>query len=262
MKTLNFKLQLCILNFAFLIILLLPHFAEAGLIIKAPPYIGLQEGLVGFWSFDGPDMFSTKATDRSGQGNNGTLTNGPKRAIGRIGQALEFDGVDGGARVQISNNSALAISGTVSVSAWIKITTLQNLRVILHKESAGQDCYQYGLEPITIDSQWHFRFVFTVNSCGAERSINATGHTIQTNQWYHVVGVRQGTAISIYVDGTLSSSATFTGTVDSETSAILTMGDKSTNQNNSAFNGLIDEVRVYNRALSADEIKRLYNMGR
>jgi len=40
MKTLNFKLQLCILNFAFLIILLLPHFAEAGLIVKAPPYIG------------------------------------------------------------------------------------------------------------------------------------------------------------------------------------------------------------------------------
>src|SRR3990167_11541412 len=80
-----------ILIFAFWI---LPfNAAEAALIIQAPKYIGLTNGLVGYWSFDGKDMAGVTAYDRSGNNNNGTLTNGPTRAIGKIGQGLSFDGV-------------------------------------------------------------------------------------------------------------------------------------------------------------------------
>ena len=66
---------------------------HAAVIIQRPLYIGLTNGLVGSWSFDGPDMAGVTAYDRSGNANNGTLTNGPVRAVGRIGQALGFDGV-------------------------------------------------------------------------------------------------------------------------------------------------------------------------
>src|SRR3989338_2465947 len=66
--------------------------AHAAVVIQAPKYIGLTNGLVGYWSFDGKDMAGNTAYDRSGQGNNGTLTNGPTRAIGKIGQGLSFDG--------------------------------------------------------------------------------------------------------------------------------------------------------------------------
>src|SRR3989344_473498 len=54
----------------------------------------ITNGLVGLWSFNGPDISGVTAYDRSGQGNNGTLTNGPAPAIGKIGQALSFDGVN------------------------------------------------------------------------------------------------------------------------------------------------------------------------
>src|SRR3989344_4062560 len=63
-------------------------------IIQRPLYIGLSGGLVGHWTFDGPDMAGTTAIDRSGEGNNGTLTGGPARSIGKVGQGLSFDGVD------------------------------------------------------------------------------------------------------------------------------------------------------------------------
>src|SRR3989338_6317626 len=65
--------------------------ANAGLIFKAPSSIGLISGLVGYWSFDGKDMAGNTAYDRSGNANNGTLTNGPVRTIGKIGQGLRFE---------------------------------------------------------------------------------------------------------------------------------------------------------------------------
>jgi hypothetical protein len=68
--------------------------AHAGAIInKAPASLGLISGLVGYWSFDGSDMAGLTAFDRSGQGNDGTLVNDPiTKVIGRIGQALKFEG--------------------------------------------------------------------------------------------------------------------------------------------------------------------------
>src|SRR3990167_7887572 len=103
-----------LLAFVFSFFTLLPLQAQASLIVKAPSYLGLSEGLVGYWSFDGPDMSGNTATDRSGQGNNGTLTNGPKRAIGRICQALDFDGV----------NDAVSTAASVTVGSSIMTLAL------------------------------------------------------------------------------------------------------------------------------------------
>jgi hypothetical protein len=67
--------------------------AHAGTLINAPKYLGLHQGLVGFWNFDGPSVSGVHAYDMSGNGNRGTLT-GPTRTIGKLGQALQFDGVN------------------------------------------------------------------------------------------------------------------------------------------------------------------------
>src|SRR3989344_8190545 len=88
--------------------------AEAALIIQAPKYIGLTNGLVGYWSFDGKDMAGVTAYDRSGQNNNGTLTNGPVRAIGKIGQGLSFDGSND--YVNIANEANFDFERTNSFS--------------------------------------------------------------------------------------------------------------------------------------------------
>src|SRR3990167_9951146 len=99
------------LGFRILILgfLLLPSAASAALIIQAPKYIGLNSGLVGYWSFDGKDMAGGTAYDRSGNSNNGTLTppagGGPLPAIGKIGQGLSFVGV--GDYVSVGDNDSL-----------------------------------------------------------------------------------------------------------------------------------------------------------
>lgn len=74
--------------------LVIPDEAEAGLLINRTLYLGLTNGLVGHWSFDGPAIGSRNGSvaDLLGQGNHGTLTNGPVRAIDKIGEALSFDG--------------------------------------------------------------------------------------------------------------------------------------------------------------------------
>ena len=81
----------------------------------------LTNGLVGMWSFNGPDMSGVTAYDRSGQGNNGTLTNGPSRVAGKIGQALSFDGVND--YVSIGNSATLQNlpdAGPFSVAFWVR----------------------------------------------------------------------------------------------------------------------------------------------
>src|SRR3990167_6859417 len=117
---LSFKLLFFAFSFTFFAFLL-PQTANAGFIVKAPPYIGLQEGLVGFWSFDGPDMSQSTnnvwALDRSGNNNNGVLKNmatSSARKAGKIGQALDFDGVD-----DYVNVASVPESSSMSFSVWI-----------------------------------------------------------------------------------------------------------------------------------------------
>src|SRR3989344_5449775 len=86
-------------------ILILPREASASFLINRPLYIGLTDGLVGYWSFNAPDMAADAAFDKSGQDNKGTLTNGPTRTEGKIGQALSFDGVDD--YVNVGSNASL-----------------------------------------------------------------------------------------------------------------------------------------------------------
>ena len=84
------------------------------------PMAVLDASLVGHWTFDANDISGTTAYDRSGQGNNGTLTNGPTQTTGQVGGALNFDGVDDYGVVPSYN-----LSGTnvVTISMWRKINS-------------------------------------------------------------------------------------------------------------------------------------------
>jgi len=121
MKMFNLKFKIGNLKFAFASIIFLFYAAnaDAGSIIQAPTYLGLSSGLVGSWTFNAPDMSGVTAFDRSGNNNNGTLANGPARAIGRIGQALNFDGSDD--YVNLGNPTSLQITGNLTISAWVKM---------------------------------------------------------------------------------------------------------------------------------------------
>src|SRR3989338_8641011 len=94
----------------FVFIFFAPLFADAGALSKPPNNLGLM----GYWPFE--EGVGTRAGDYSGNGNNGTLTNGPTWDVGKKGSALHFDGSD--SYVTRTGNNVASTSGTIT--AWVK----------------------------------------------------------------------------------------------------------------------------------------------
>ena len=167
-------------------------------------------------------------------------------AAGKIGQALNFDGVN-----DAVHTNSFSLPNTFSVSAWVKVKSQPSsyLRIVETSYSIG---FYLGLDT-TSDPGFKWIVNNSVSPFGA-----AEGGTLNFGKWTHVVGTYNGTTGILFVDGVNVASDTFTDP-GSRADAV----DVGANSGNSeALNGLIDEVRIYNRALSPDEIKRLYNMGR
>ncbi len=230
------------------------------LVVNASQTNRSTSGLVGYWNFDGKNTnFATKVTtDSSGTGNNGTLTamsTTTSPIAGRVGQALSFDGVDD--IVSVPNNSSLNFgAGNFSISVWSKINSTQGsgqgngyVRLVDKTFTTG---YSLGLSS---SGNIHLE----INGNGS--AVDTSGHDYRDNLWHNIVAVRTGnTTASIYVDGVLSVSGTIVGGTMTSTSA-LGIGsefDGSTRY----LKGAIDEVRIYNRALTAAEAKQLYLMGK
>ena len=241
----NFKLLIIIFNFALLIFNFGIPDANAALIVQAPKYIGLTNGLVGYWSFDGADVVNVTAYDKSGQGNNGTLTNGPVRAQGKLGQGLSFDGT---AYVAVNANSLPADNVAKTISYWIKFPSAPTSAAVVFQMDNGNNGTYSGFHNLTGCSgvsmgTWKWGGPFLV--CTAIPA---------TNTWHHYVYTYDTSTHRLYLNGNLIT--TGGGATQSTTpneAYIHTAGEH--------FSGLIDDVRIYNRALSGDEIKRLYRIG-
>ncbi|OHA41613.1 MAG: hypothetical protein A3G52_00710 [Candidatus Taylorbacteria bacterium RIFCSPLOWO2_12_FULL_43_20] len=212
---------------------------------------GLSCGLVGYWTFDGKDTDWTtqKTNDLSGSGNHGTLTNmstTTSPAYGKIGQGLVFDGGDD--YVGTSYNGQLT---NFTVCAWFKaddITPSLYQRIVDKSYSTGM---------------WIGARSGVANNWGGGVLDSSAPFgryiTLSAGQWHHLCSKREGTTHTIVGDGGAVSTS---GTVSSSalSNEVLRIGISSVLA--APFNGLIDDVRIYNRALSADEITQLYNLGR
>ena len=212
----------------------------------------LIRGLVGYWSFDGKDMAGVTAYDRSGNANNGTLTNGPTRAIGKIGQGLSFDGVNDYVGDTSSNNST-----TYTYAQWIKPSnastaapTMQSMR-----NGASNRLWFYYQD---VDRSIAIQYQNTVPITQTQNF----GTTVTLGVWQHIVltvDLTSGVA-DLYMNGAFASTRTLTNAGSVPAFTLHRIGSNSLSDD--FFLGLIDDVRIYNRALSASEIQRLYNLGR
>jgi hypothetical protein len=197
-------------------------------------------GLVGWWRFD--EGTGIIAKDNSIYGNHGTIS-GAIWVTGKYGEALRFNGASD--YVEIAHASSLAPTSGISLEAWVNVTRLNTMEVILTKSTAGKDVWQdYAL---THEANNIFRGIFVV--AGNTRVVNSLPHT-NTNVWYHIVTTFDGQSLKMYVNGVLEGTATYAGALGTSTNA-LRIG-KQTVYN---FQGVIDEIRIYNRALSAAEIQ-------
>jgi hypothetical protein len=161
--------------------------------------------------------------------------------------------------VSASNPITFDITGPISVVGWVKRSRLQNWERIAGK-------YYYSTATGNTGSwemdtgQGALRCIFNIG--GSWKNAQAPINTFnQTDQWYLVGCVYDGTALKNYINGVEQASIPASGNV-AVTSYPVTLGTTSNGTNNqNYFQGVIDEVQIYNRALSAAEIQEVYNLG-
>jgi len=229
----------------------------------------LTTGLVGLWSFNGPDIAGSIALDRSGQGNNGTIT-GAIPTIGKVGQALKFDGSDD--YIISSASTSINNLASMTLSIWSKANSYgEGGQGYIVTKSSG--C-------CTVSDGWILKkyitnqnLFFTVDYDGAANLYAySAGYSFPTSdfgKWIHWAvtwnGAASSSGIHFYKDGTeiaQGSAVDGVGNRFSDTSSNLFIGNDAGGGAGRTFDGTMDEVRIYNRVLSAYEIMRLYNMGR
>ncbi|TAL46777.1 DUF2341 domain-containing protein, partial [archaeon] len=213
-------------------------------------YYDMQDSkLVGWWKFnDG----STTAADSSGFGNTGTLnanvtwfTNSSCK-IG-FGYCLNFN--DSLNYVDINDSGSLRVS-SLTIGAWVK--ALSSNQIIATKR------YSWGSNPwnsyiLDVSSTNYYRFCLSTGVSGSQTCISST--TSATSDWKQITGTYDGMTMKIFVNGVQENSASFSGPIG-YSSEVLRIG--SDNTGSWSFNGLIDNVKIYSRVLSSDEIKADY----
>jgi hypothetical protein len=194
--------------------------------------------LVGWWKFDGD------ANDSSGNGNHGTVNGGPNHVIGRIGGALQFDGVDDCVRTRYATDLSVW-----TVAIWVKSPAAPSNAAPsgpVHRENNFQINWDHvyadfrGAAGMRAKNEWHA----------------ASFGELQANQWYHLAATYDGENLKAYKNGVLiTDSPDPSGPPDKEW-ATLKFARHSINSY--YFEGTLDDICIYSYDLTADEVAVLY----
>jgi hypothetical protein len=198
-------------------------------------------GPVGYWKFD--EGSGTTAYDSSGYGNNGTVY-GATWVDGKYGKALSFDGVVG-KYVEVPDSASLDVTSQITVSGWFSLRST----IVSGGKGAGHSLAEkWNVYGVRIDNSGFYGYV----SIGGDPTAGELNAPISpsTYTWYHVAYTFDGSQARVYVNGNLAASKGCTGNIDTSTLP-LWIG---ANGGGGQFNGTIDEVKIYSRALSAAEV--------
>lgn len=202
----------------------------------------VDPALVGWWKFD--EGSGAIAHDSSGNGNDGTL-NGPVEwvAEGKVNGALAFTGPYN--YVQVQDSPSLDMTSQLTIAAWINPSWTGNNR-IMQKSSGGGD-NQYRLL-----KEWGDNMVFHVPGLSPDR-LEFVGLP-PIGEWTHLAATYDGQSMKVYYNGAVAGQQASTGQMG-VSDGTLTIGTKhETAPAGDEYNGMLDDVRIYNRALSASEI--------
>jgi hypothetical protein len=209
---------------------------------KTLPDIPITDpNLVGWWKLD--EGTGSTVIDWSGHGNFGRINGDPQGVAGYDGDALEFDGR--GDYVNCGNSPSLTITGDITFMCWIKVAAFSKTwETILAK---GDDSYRMSRGPGTGDSI-HF-------GCNGPSGGNLNATTIVTDDtWHHAALMYNGTTQIIYIDGAEDARQASTGSIN-VSSYDFCIGEN-LDATGRHLTGLVDDVRIYNRALSLEEIQQ------
>ncbi|NQT84198.1 hypothetical protein HQ563_14315, partial [bacterium] len=225
----------------------------------------VKEGLLVHWTFDEGE--GTTAVDRSGNGHDGILVNDPQWVEGKVKGALEFAG-DGDFVEDDDGGDYLNGLSAVSVAMWIKSdVTATDKGFIIGMQPAGGD------RPITMrydsagagfgGTNLLKMGVASTDNQGADGQQIESSNNSQTTEWQHVCMTwESGGVMYFYINGvedtpTGRNNANLGGTTCDNTTLLIGKGGKDEGAS-ASWDGLIDDVRIYNRTLSASEIVELF----
>jgi len=204
-----------------------------------PPPPPPPTGLVAAYAFD--ETTGTVTADASGNANTGTLTNGPVWAVGRNNGALQFDGVDD--RVLVADANVLDLSTGATLEAWVYPTaTPSGWRTILQKAADAYLLTASGDQGRPVSGG-----TFNGTCCTAVVAPAA----LAVNTWTHLATTYDGAQLRLFVNGTQVAAIAATGTYEQNANPLWIGGNALYGEH---FQGRIDNLRIYNRALSATEI--------
>jgi hypothetical protein len=223
----------------------------ASLMAQVPNYVP-KNGLVGWWPFNG------NANDESGNGNNGTVNGATLTAdrFGNLGKAYNFDGnskiICDAPNIPVSNSSR-------TLTAWLKWSALQTIwdnRVLNYGSCPNfSNNGSYGITIWDISGNGNpNNSTVVLYGCGAGDLV--TNNILDTN-WHLIVGTYDGVFAKIYVDNMLlqkevrSFNTTF--------SNLVFGANENVSVNSGNYNGKLDDIGIWNRALTDQEISDLYN---
>lgn len=214
-------------------------------------------GLAGYWPFD--EGNGTVAHDLSGNSNDGTLTGGPNWTSSITYDGLQFNGSS--TTVDI-NKSLLNTSNSYSIAAWVQLSDTNNWATAVSQDGNNVSGFflQYTSPYAGADGS---KFSFSLLDSDAISGV-ATRATSSfkpsTGTWYYLVGVHDASSnqIKLYVNGILESTQSVGATWNAGGETVIGRA-KFKGGPVDFWPGLIDDVRVYNRALSDQDVANLYN---
>ncbi len=237
---------------------------STGIQTKPPPGVfvdpthPLSRGLVGWWLFN--EGAGSRLSDISGLGNHGTLTDMDPATdwVGSLhGGALDFDGTDD--FVSVGNDRSLNDLPALTVSAWVNLRADGNLESVVSKAATGGTGARDLLGQSTVN-----RLRFAIDRSAGDLEVRSTvGDGYVLAEWHHYAvawdGTFTATNVRMYRDGVeLGHSLDTDGSGDAVSDAALPLNIGSLRTNSFRLDGQIDDVRIYNRALSVDEVRQLF----
>ena len=201
---------------------------------------------VGLWRLD--ESSGTTAADATGNAP-GVYVNGPTLGAapldnGQTGTAVAFDGSDD--YVEVAPRPALDLSSSISIEAWVKADAY-----------AGSVVQRYGAYELR--PQPNGNLIWRLWIDGAARSLTAGIGTVSTDQVHHLVGTYDGAMMRLYLDGVQVASGPMSGSVEHGPADVLYIGTNA--HTKTYFGGTIDNVAIYSRALSAEEVYEHFRWG-
>jgi len=202
-------------------------------------------GLVGWWRFD--EVVGSLTKDSSGYGNHG-MVYGATPVDGKYGKALSFDGTDD--YVNVPPSESFNVANEITVEAWVKRAAVLPFDMVIWRKSSDHFlCVRANNNKpefdLFIDGSWR---------------VCASLHSIDT-EWHHIVGTYSSSTdktLRLYVDDVLERSVPLTGLTTYKIRQTLSAARIGNAFDNRYTEGVIDEVRIYNRVLSAAEIDTLF----